>query len=218
MPSKGSDLHSDVWGDESPCATTDHNDDLDREWRSRQEKFKNEGYREGFDAGKEDTVQEGFDDGQSSRQQQHFFHHPCFSCITHRSPFFVFPSISGYTKGTHAGYQWGFMQGSLSALECIRKTKPACLPTPSSSSTTEKLSTQLSSLPPKQTLETICATIHASSSYISSSVSITTDTIPPGSNSKNENLKGLIDQVKVDTMDFLQNTLDIDITRHTTAT
>jgi hypothetical protein len=139
----------------------------------------------------------------------------CASLTAHL--FFLFPSIAGYTKGTHAGYEWGFMQGFLSALECIRKTKPAYLPNPSSSTTTEKLSTQLSSLPPQQTLETICATIHASSNYNSSSVSTTTYTTPPSSssNSRNENLKGLIDQVKVDTMDFLQNTLNIAITRHT---
>lgn len=218
MSSKGAYLHSDVWGDESPCASTDHNDDLDREWRSRQEKFKNEGYREGLDTGKEESVQEGFDNGQSSRQTNN--NNSSTDIHGFRSPltfFFVFPPISGYTKGTHAGYDWGFMQGSLSALECIRRTKPKYLPTPSTSTTIENLSTQLSSLPPQQTLETICATIHASSNYTSSNVSITTDTTPSNSNSRKENLKGLIDQVKVDIMDYLQNTLNIDTTRHTTS-
>jgi len=37
--------------------------ELDREWHARREEFWNAGYREGFDEGKQETVQEGFDAG-----------------------------------------------------------------------------------------------------------------------------------------------------------
>ena len=128
MPCKGSDMHSDVWGDDSPCASTDQKDDLDREWRSRQEKFKNEGYREGFDAGKEVTVQEGFDNGQSHRQQQQFFHRPCFLCITHRSPFLPLPLHCRLHQRYTCWLRMGFHAGISISLRMHQKNKTSIPP------------------------------------------------------------------------------------------
>lgn len=40
----------------------DH-DDMEREWNSRRREFHVSGMRDGYEAGKEETVQEGFDQG-----------------------------------------------------------------------------------------------------------------------------------------------------------
>lgn len=38
-------------------------DDMEREWNSRRREFHVNGMRDGYEAGKEETVQEGFDQG-----------------------------------------------------------------------------------------------------------------------------------------------------------
>lgn len=52
---------SDDWLD-SHDETLDH-DDMEREWNSRRREFHVNGMRDGYEAGKEETVQEGFDQG-----------------------------------------------------------------------------------------------------------------------------------------------------------
>lgn len=41
--------------------------DIDREWKYRREEFRKSGLREGYEAGKQETVQQGFDQGASLR-------------------------------------------------------------------------------------------------------------------------------------------------------
>jgi flagellar biosynthesis/type III secretory pathway protein FliH len=42
-------------------------EDIDREWKYRREEFRKSGLREGYEAGKQETVQQGFDQGESLR-------------------------------------------------------------------------------------------------------------------------------------------------------
>lgn len=54
----------DIWedGDEESLQ-----EDIDREWKNRREEFRKSGLREGYEAGKQETVQQGFDQGESLR-------------------------------------------------------------------------------------------------------------------------------------------------------
>lgn len=47
----------DLWGE------GDEGDGLDREWKARREEHFSGGYREGLEAGKQQTVQAGFNEG-----------------------------------------------------------------------------------------------------------------------------------------------------------
>ncbi|KAI3438103.1 hypothetical protein D9Q98_000545 [Chlorella vulgaris] len=53
----------DVWGDDEGAEQGGASDQLDREWQARREEHFSSGYREGLEAGKQETVQEGFDQG-----------------------------------------------------------------------------------------------------------------------------------------------------------
>lgn len=56
----------DVWVD---CLDAeDELNELERERNCRQQRFQNEGYREGLQVGEEETLQQGFDVGKSSRK------------------------------------------------------------------------------------------------------------------------------------------------------
>lgn len=54
-------MDEDVWGDEDGLPQAD----IRREWETRNERFVNEGIRQGLDVGKEQTAEAGFDQGYS---------------------------------------------------------------------------------------------------------------------------------------------------------
>lgn len=60
MPQEASGDNTDVWGDDG-----DYNDgqELEQEWRTRQQRFMNEGFRDGVEEGKNKTIQIGFNVG-----------------------------------------------------------------------------------------------------------------------------------------------------------
>eukprot|EP00890_Picochlorum_soloecismus_P003551 jgi/Picsp_1/4197/NSC_01706-R1_hypothetical protein CHLNCDRAFT_134848 [Chlorella variabilis] len=51
----------DFWEDQDEEAQLQ--EDIDREWKYRREEFRKAGLREGYEAGKQETVQQGFDQG-----------------------------------------------------------------------------------------------------------------------------------------------------------
>jgi len=51
----------DFWQDQEEEAQ--FQEDIDREWKYRREEFRKSGLREGYEAGKQETVQQGFDQG-----------------------------------------------------------------------------------------------------------------------------------------------------------
>lgn len=53
----------DDWLDDSLHDDASYHDDMKREWNSRRREFHVSGMRDGYEAGKEETVQEGFDQG-----------------------------------------------------------------------------------------------------------------------------------------------------------
>lgn len=65
----------DDWLHDVPPEDTSCHDDMKREWNSRRREFHVSGMRDGYEAGKEETVQEGFDQG------MHPYHRFTSQCI-----------------------------------------------------------------------------------------------------------------------------------------
>lgn len=53
----------DDWLDHDSCEERSQHDDMEREWNARRREFHVSGMRDGYEVGKEETVQEGFDHG-----------------------------------------------------------------------------------------------------------------------------------------------------------
>ena len=100
--------HSDVWEDVGTL--DDDAGQLQREWDSRREEFWNQGYREGVDAGKQETAQAGFDEGEWPA---------CHAARLVTTPRRSQPRVStaaGFRIGAAAGLKWGTACGIAAAL------------------------------------------------------------------------------------------------------
>lgn len=78
--------------------------DLHREWNARRREFSTSGVRDGYEAGKEESVQDGFNHGMSLYSSWHALEIDKMHGMS-----------VGYALGATAGYEWGLLKGAAAA-------------------------------------------------------------------------------------------------------